>query len=298
MITYLASLFARLPMPFVHALGIGLGWAAYALAPSYRKRLRENLAASRIAENPAQLDVLIRANVAESGKAILELPFVWLRPTSELLVTVIETDGWPEVQTARGEGKGLIMLTPHLGSFELIGRYLAAQFPITVLYRPPKLSWLEPIMRAGRERDQAQLATTGVGGVRTLLKALKRGEALGILPDQAPGAGDGVWADFFNRPAYTMTLIRRLQQRSGAPIIAMYAERLSKGRGFSLHFTRILEPLAEEDAAAARQMNRAMEDLIRNCPSQYLWSYNRYKAPSGARAPDSATPPGETSSLS
>ena len=291
MIKYLASLFARLPLPFVHGLGIGLGWLAYGLSPSYRKRLRENLGASRIAENSAQLNALIRANVAESGKAILELPFVWLRPTNELIVKVIATYGWQDVQTALAEGKGLIMLTPHLGSFELIGRYLAAQFPITVLYRPPKLSWLEPIMRAGRERDDAQLATTDVGGVRTLLKTLKRGDALGILPDQAPGAGDGVWADFFNRPAYTMTLIRRLQQRSGAPIITMYAERLSKGRGFSLHFKRISPPLADADITAARQMNRAMEDLIRECPSQYLWSYNRYKVPSGARLPDSAAAP-------
>ena len=291
MIKHLASLFARLPLPFVHLLGVGLGWVAYALAASYRKRLRENLGASRIAENSAQLKALIRANVAESGKAILELPFVWLRPTDDVLAKVRVADGWQAVQTAHAEGKGLIMLTPHLGSFELIGRYLAAQFPITVLYRPPKLSWLEPIMRAGRERDQARLATTDVSGVRALLRALKRGEALGILPDQAPGAGDGVWADFFNRPAYTMTLIRRLQQRSGAPIIAMYAERLNEGRGFLLHFKRISAPLADEDVAAARQMNLAMEDLIRDCPSQYLWSYNRYKVPSGARAPDSAAPP-------
>ena len=291
MIKHLASLFARLPLPFVHLLGVGLGWVAYALAASYRKRLRENLGASRIAENSAQLKALIRANVAESGKAILELPFVWLRPTGDVLAKVSVADGWQAVQTARAEGKGLIMLTPHLGSFELIGRYLAAQFPITVLYRPPKLSWLEPIMRAGRERDQARLATTDVSGVRALLRALKRGEALGILPDQAPGAGDGVWADFFNRPAYTMTLIRRLQQRSGAPIIAMYAERLNEGRGFLLHFKRISAPLADEDVAAARQMNLAMEDLIRDCPSQYLWSYNRYKVPSGARAPNSAAPP-------
>ena len=291
MIKYLASLFARLPLPFVHLLGVGLGWAAYGLAASYRKRLRENLGASRIAENFAHLNALIRANVAESGKAILELPFVWLRPTDEVLAKVSVADGWQAVQTAHAEGKGLIMLTPHLGGFELIGRYLAAQFPITVLYRPPKISWLEPIMRAGRERDQARLATTDVSGVRALLRALKRGEALGILPDQAPGAGDGVWADFFNRPAYTMTLIRRLQQRSGAPIIAMYAERLNGGVGFSLHFKRISAPLADEDAAAARQMNLAMEDLIRDCPSQYLWSYNRYKVPSGARAPNSAAPP-------
>ena len=169
--------------------------------------------------------------MAESGKAILELPFVWLRSTPDLLAKVQAVDGWDTVTAARAEGKGVIMLTPHLGCFELIGRYLAAQFPIALLYRPPKRSWLEPIMRAGRKRDYAELATTDIRGVRTLLRALKRGHALGILPDQAPGAGEGVWADFFHRPAYTMTLIQRLQQRTGAPIIVMYAERLAKDNG-------------------------------------------------------------------
>ena len=284
MIQFLASLLARLPLPIAHSLGVGLGWLVYWGSPRYRKRLRENIAASGLAAHSAQLNEIIRANVAESGKVIFELPFIWLRPSTDLLAKVVEKHGWPEVLAAKAEGKGLIMLTPHLGSFELIGRYLATQFPITVLYRSPKLSWLEPIMRAGRSRDQAQLATADIRGVRMLLKALNRGESLGILPDQAPSAGDGVWADFFNRSAYTMTLIRRLQERSGAPIIAMYAERLPKTGGYSLHFKRIFPLLASEDAIAARQINAAMEDLIRECPSQYLWSYNRYKVPSGARA--------------
>ena len=285
MIKFLASTFARLPLPVAHALGVGLGWLVYGLSPHYRKRLKENLAASGIAQNSIEFRSLVRQNIAESGKAMLELPFIWLRPSSALLDKVVEKDGWDTVLSAKAEGKGLIMLTPHLGSFELIGRYLSTQFPLTVLYRPPKLAWLEPIMRAGRQRDQAQLATTDIRGVRALLKALKRGEALGILPDQAPGAGDGVWANFFNRPAYTMTLVRRLQQRSGAPIIAMYAERLASNRGYSLHFNRISPLLDEDDVVAARQMNATMEDLIRECPGQYLWSYNRYKVPSGARAP-------------
>jgi Kdo2-lipid IVA lauroyltransferase/acyltransferase len=288
MIQFLASLLARLPLSFAHKLGVGLGWLVYGCSSKYRTRLRENIFASGIAANPKQLNEIIHANVAESGKAILELPFIWLRPSQNLLAKVVEKHGWAEVLAAKAEGKGLIMLTPHLGSFELIGRYLAIQFPITVLYRSPKQSWLEPIMRAGRARDQARLATADIRGVKLLLKALNCGETLGILPDQAPGAGDGVWAEFFNRPAYTMTLIQRLQQRTGAPIIAMYAERLAKDRGYSLHFKRISDLLADDEIRAARQINAAMEDMIRECPNQYLWSYNRHKVPSGARTPESA----------
>ena len=289
MLKFLVALFARLPLPVAHRIGAVIGWFVYGLSPRYRARLRENLAASGVAADEGEFNKLIRANISESGKSILELPYIWLRPSADLLAKVTTRNGWDAVSAALAEGRGLIMLTPHLGSFEFIGRYLATQFPITVLYRPPKLAWLEPIMRAGRERDQARLATTDIRGVRTLLKTLKQGGALGILPDQAPGDGDGVWADFFHRPAYTMTLIRRLQQRAGAPIISMYAERLANNGGFALHFKRIAT-LADDDAIAARQMNAAMEDLIRDCPSQYLWSYNRYKVPSGARTPNPEEP--------
>ena len=282
MIKFLASLFARLPLPVAHLLGAGAGWLVYGLSPGYRQRLNENLAASKIAVDSMQFHSLVHENIVECGKAMLELPFVWLRPSGDLLAKVVAKEGWDSVLSAKAEGKGLIMLTPHLGSFELIGRYLSTQLPITVLYRPPKLSWLEPIMRAGRARDQAQLATTDVRGVRMLLKALKRGEALGILPDQAPGAGDGVWANFFGRPAYTMTLIQRLQARTGAPIVTMFAERLPKAQGYNLHFRVLNKPLSTDASTAALHLNRAMEDLIRTCPSQYLWSYNRYKIPAGA----------------
>lgn len=277
MIKFIAGVFARLPLPFVHWLGAKLGRLIFACSPSYQRRLRDNLQTSGL-----KLESLGRANAAELGKAIFELPYIWLRPTKDLLDTVASRQGWDAVLAAKAEGKGLIMLTPHLGSFEFIGAYLASQFPITILYRPPKLSWLEPLMRVGRSRDHAALATTDMRGVRALLKALKRGEALGILPDQAPGAGDGVWANFFGRPAYTMTMIKRLQERSGAPVITMYAERLSKNNGFSLHFYRFNEPLANDDMRAATQINEAMETLIRQCPTQYLWSYNRYKVPAGA----------------
>ena len=288
MIRIIFACLARLPLPVVHALGALIGRVTYRAPGRYRQRFDANLTLSGLARNPEELARIKRQAVAESGKALAELPVLWSYSTPKLLGLVRSVDGWDAVTAAKAEGKGLIMLTPHLGCFELIGRYLAAQFPITIMFRPPKLSWLEPLMRAGRDRDHAQLATTDVNGVRTLLKALKRGEVLGILPDQAPGAGDGVWADFFGHPAYTMTLIQRLQARSGAPIITTYAERLPRGLGYQLHFTRLAEPLAADEQIAARQLNEAMEDLIRMSPSQYLWSYNRYKVPSGATPPPGA----------
>ena len=132
-------------------------------------------------------------------------------------------------------------------------------------------------MRAGRARGHISLATTDYAGVKKLLAALKRGEAIGVLPDQVPSQGDGAWADFFGRPAYTMTLIARLQQKTGAAIIFLYAQRLPWGRGYALRCLPPLAPLSENAAQAARQINAAVEEIVRVCPEQYLWSYNRYK---------------------
>jgi len=113
--------------------------------------------------------------------------------------------------------------------------------------------------------------------VRQLIKALKRGEAVGILPDQAPGVGEGEWADFFGKPAYTMTLAGRLQQSTGAAVVMAFAERLPAGAGYQLHLRRIAA-----DPLGAQQLNRAVEDVIRIRPAQYFWGYNRYKKPAGS----------------
>jgi KDO2-lipid IV(A) lauroyltransferase len=150
------------------------------------------------------------------------------------------------------------------------------------MYRVPKMPWLDGVVRGGRERGQMTLAHADVGGVRILLKALKRGGAIGLLPDQVPGGGEGEWEPFFGRPAYTMTLAGRLAEASGATVLLSYSERLPHGAGYIIHFT----PLEfTTEAPATRQLNAALEKIIRACPTQYLWSYNRYKTPAGAKPP-------------
>jgi KDO2-lipid IV(A) lauroyltransferase len=157
--------------------------------------------------------------------------------------------------------------------------------PLTVLYRPPRQTWLEPLMLAGRRRGQARVGPATLRGVRLLYKALRRGEPIGVLPDQAPQVGEGAWADFFGRPAYTITLVRRLQKQTGAAVVLTFAERLPGAKGYRLHFERY--PDVELDEA---RLNRVIEDLVRRCPTQYLWSYNRYKVPRGATAPAARVP--------
>jgi KDO2-lipid IV(A) lauroyltransferase len=281
----LLKLLAKLPLRWLHRLGALLGWLIYFASPRYAARLRENLEKSGVCTDPADCRRLLHRAVAETGKSGTELLAVWLRPEQEALQLMRKRHGWEHVEAALARGKGIIFLTPHLGCFEITSLYYAARHPITVLYRPPKLRWLQPLLEIGRRRGQVTLAPTDMSGVKALLKALKRGEAVGILPDQTPSNGEGVWAEFFGRPAYTMTLAARLARSTGAAVILAYAERLPCGEGFDLWLEPLPAGLPEQPDAAARFINAAIENLIRKQPAQYLWSYNRYKTPRGVEPP-------------
>ena len=265
-----------LPLPVLHNLGAALGWAAWLLSPTYRRHLRENIALAGAEEAAA-------ASVAEAGKAILELPKIWLRPHEEVVARVVKVSGWELVEAAWSAGRGILFLTPHLGCFEITAQYYASRRPMTVLYRRPKQAWLAPLIEAGRGAN-LRLAPADLSGVRRLIKALRHGEAVGMLPDQAPGAGEGIWAPFFGRPAYTMTLAARLAE-TGATVLFAYAERLHYGAGYHLRLFPLSQPLAGDLTARVAQINAELETLIRLCPEQYLWGYNRYKKPSGAPEP-------------
>jgi len=181
-------------------------------------------------------------------------------------------------------------MTPHLGGFEFAARGYAERFgahqPITVLYRPARQAWLAEWQKTAREAPGMQAAPASLSGVRQMLRALRKGETLGLLPDQVPPDGQGVWVPFFGRPAYTMTLAARLVQQTGCAVLLTWCERLPGGQGFKLVYRALPGTLTEgDDAAAALAVNQAMEWTIAHCPSQYLWGYNRYKNPRQADAP-------------
>lgn len=270
---------ASLPLGVLQALGVVAGWATYALSPTYRRRLRSNLEQGLGQETAAQL---WRRAVGEIGKQALELPWVLLRPQDDLRAKMVQVSGWQHVEAAEARGGGILFITPHLGCFEISAQYFSLHKPITVLYRAPKKAVLQPLIDAGRSRGNMRLAPADVGGVRRLIKALRAGEAVGMLPDQVPGAGEGAWLPFFGRAAYTMTLAARLSEVAGVTTIFAWAERLPGGRGFHLHLRPALHPLEGDTEQRAAAINRELEAQIRENPAQYLWGYNRYKRPSGA----------------
>lgn len=258
-----------------------MGGLVVRLSERFRSKAQANLRIAGL-DVPGRLQRCAR----EAGRAAGETPFVWFSPPERVLARV-EVEGQAALEAARARGKGVILLTPHLGSFEVAARAAARSGPITVLYKPPRLPAVRHLVETGRQTPGILPAPANASGVRKLLRALKRGEAIGVLPDQVPSEGDGVWAPFFGRPAYTMTLPQRLARLTGAAVMMASGERLPQGRGWRVRF----EPFEGEPSPQA--INSVMEQLIQRMPDQYFWGYNRYKTPPRAEvqpALDSSDP--------
>lgn len=260
---------SRWPLPLLHALGAVLGWLAFLLSPTYRRRFVANAAQAGYRFGQ------VRGAVAAAGRMALEIPRLWFgAPVS------ISWEGAEHVEAARRKGRGIVMLTPHLGCFEVTAQAYAQRFgQVTVLYRPPRKAWLRELVANARARPNLATAPTTLAGVRQMLRALKGGGAIGLLPDQVPPNGLGVWAPFFGKPAYTMTLPARLVQQTGATLLLLWGERLPRGRGYRVRVLPWPEELAPTQEAAAAQVNAQMERLVRDGAAQYLWGYARYKQP-------------------
>jgi KDO2-lipid IV(A) lauroyltransferase len=272
---------SRMPLRGLHAIGAILGWCVFLASPTYRRRFLAH--AAQAGYGFAQ----VRPAVAHIGRMVAELPRLWLGAAPP-----VEWDQVACIDAAYAQGQGVILLTPHLGCFEIVAQALAVRYqaehgPLTVLFRPARKAWIAPVVAASRQRPGLSAVPTTLAGVRHMIRALRQGQAVGLLPDQVPPEGMGLWAPFFGRSAYTMTLAARLAQQTGAQVRLVWGERLPAGRGYRLHARELQAPLADTLPEAVAQLNADIERLIRECPQQYLWSYGRYKPPR-AQAHESA----------
>jgi KDO2-lipid IV(A) lauroyltransferase len=272
---------ARLPLALIHRLGNGVGWITARWPNRQRRNALINIGLC-LPHLPTQEQVRLRdRNLQEFGKTYLEIGYLWLRPVEQVLGLVREVRGAEMLR--RQPGRGLIVLSPHIGAWELAGLFLAAQGPTAIFYKPQK--YLDDLILAARRRSGAELAPITPKGIRVLVQALERGDYVGILPDQEPKADKGaVFAPLFGVPAFTMLLVNRLARRTGAPVIFLFAERLGVGEGFRIHCIPAPEGVdSQDDRVAAAALNRGIEQCVAVCPEQYVWPYKRFRRrPEGA----------------
>ncbi len=262
------------PLWLLHGLGHALGWIAFLASPTYRRRLQAN---ARLAHCDLATSL---ASVSQAGKLVAELPRIWLG--SDVTVRWEGADLLAEA-LAQGKNKPVLLMTPHVGSFEAVARAYAQRFgdtsPMTVLYRPARQLWLRPIIQSARNRPGLVAVPTDLSGVKSLLKALRGGGCVGLLPDQVPPEGMGAWVPFFGKTAYTMTLATRLMAQNSPTVLMLWAERLSWGRGFVVRCSAVESTFEGDAAQNLAQLNAEVERIVRQCPKQYLWGYARYKQP-------------------
>ncbi|HYN79688.1 MAG TPA: lysophospholipid acyltransferase family protein [Lamprocystis sp. (in: g-proteobacteria)] len=271
----LAQLTARLPLAVIHRLGTVVGWVFARWPNRQRRNALINIGLCFPELSRAELVRRRDRNLIEFGKTYLEIGHLWLRPIDEVHALVREVRGAELLQ--RAPGQGLIVLSPHLGAWELAGLHLARQGPTAIFYKPQR--YLDDLILAARRRSGAQLAPITARGIRVLVQALERGDYVGVLPDQEPKENKGaVFAPLFGIPAFTMLLVQRLARRTGAPVIFMFAERLPNAAGFRVHCIPAPDGIdSDDEVAAATALNRGIEQCVRTCPEQYVWPYKRFR---------------------
>lgn len=277
-----------LPLPLAHALGSLLGLLWWLLDRRQRRIIETNLRLCFPEQSPSERARGVRRSFVETGKQLLELGILWNAGPERLRRLVRNRDSVDRTYAGlRRTDRGLLLAAPHLGAWELVNRYLSLTEPLHSLYRPPRQSWLEPVLVRVRESSGGVSQPANTRGLRALLKALRNGALVGILPDQVPRERF-VFAPFFNQPAATMTLYGEMLRRTGADSVFLFCERLPFGRGFHLHLLPGDDPgLTDDDpVTAARTVNRGVERCVRLAPLQYQWTYRRFRLqPDGQPSP-------------
>lgn len=272
----LINIIGRLPLGLARKLGAFIGWACWQVKDKGSKVTLENIAMCYPTKSAQERYQLARASIIETGKLAAEIcviqkhSFEWLKPK---LVKVVGED---LIKREIAKGKGLILLAPHIGNWEVLSLTLPTYGQLTALYQPPKQVYLEGLIKNAREKTGATLVPTNRRGIVKLLSSLKSGGITAVLPDQNPGKGHGEFSPFFGHQAYTMTTVHGFSQRSECSIIMGVVKRVSNG--FETHFFNAPEGIdsPELDVSLAA-LNKGVEECIALCPEQYQWEYKRFK---------------------
>ena len=264
-----------LPLRLNHFLGTSIGRALYRFNSDAKRVTIQNIALCFPEFSQRERDILVKKSLIEMGKGLSESGLVWNKSFHDNAKYIRRFIGKEHLDGA----EKTILLTPHMGCWEITGRVIACDRALTFLYKPLSKSGQDAYLFKRRNQGNLTMASADKSGVLKLQRAMAKGQLIGILPDQDPGEEGGIMAPFFNQSVNTMTLLAKLAKKNNAKVVMLWAKRLDKSRGFDL----IAEPIdilsdAKDTFAQVCKMNSAIEALVRQCPEQYLWSYRRFKS--------------------
>ena len=264
-----------LPLRANHFLGSLIGKFIYHFNSDAKRVSIQNIALCFPELSQQERDALVKQSLIETGKGLTESGLVWNESFNDNAKYIRRFIGKEHLDST----EKTILLTPHIGCWEITGRVIACDRALTFLYKPLNKSGQDAYLFERRNQGNLTMASADRSGVLKLQRAMAKGHLIGILPDQDPGKEGGLMAPFFNQSVNTMTLLAKLTKKNNAKVIILWAKRLDKGRGFDL----IAEPIdilsgAKNIFEQVSKMNSAIEALVRQCPEQYLWSYRRFKS--------------------
>ena len=269
---------STLPLGALQAIGAALGGITAWLPARPRRVTDINLRMAFRGAADAQRARLARTSLVQSGRAMLELAAVWFHPVDRVLASIVETTGESCFSDAAAEGRGVLVATMHLGSWELGQLHMGRRYNSVTMYRAPRIRELSAKLNAARTRAGGTMVELNLTGARGAIRHIERGGVVVFAADQDPGIGAGIFSRFFGVLTNTTTLFARLVQRTGARVVIGWSERLPHGRGFRLHFRAAGPAVYAKDLAAATDaLNAELEAAIRTLPEQYLWSYKRFR---------------------
>lgn len=269
-------LVSLLPLGLSRLIGRGIGRLSWLLKTRGALTTERNLELCMPELSIQQRAELCKSSLEQTGAMLMETPAIWLRDIAWAQRQILAVEGQDVIDRALASDKGLIIISPHIGNWEILGLHLIDLGKLTCLYQPSSNRALDSIVKTSRARGGTELAPTNRQGVMTVLKALKRGEMTGILPDQVPDEGSGSLSEFFSQPVKTMTLLCNLLQKTQCEAIVAYARR--EPGGFTVVFKQPHADLFNEDLdTSIKGLDLSVEAAVRDIPDQYQWEYKRFR---------------------
>ena len=277
LLIFFFKIFSIIPLSTLYFISRIFGTILYYFPNSAKNIAQKNIKYCFPELNTKGQNRLLKQTLMQNTAAILEMIYIWQHPHRALKHNIDNIIGEAAFKTALQASNGGILITPHLGSWEMAGLYASSQYPMITMYRPSKIG-LDSLSIKGRESCGAITVTADASGVRKLIKALNHNTIIGILPDQDPGKGEGIFVNFFGMPANTLILVSRLAQKFKIPVFLVTAIRNMNTCKFHLSYEALDDRIYHKDLnISVSALNEFVERAVRKNPEQYLWAYKRFK---------------------